>query len=279
MIHVGRLNQLEVQQIAPAGAFLGDGRDRVFLLGSEIPEGTRRGDILEVFVYTDTDDVPVATMRRPKAMVGQFAFLEVVDTSPHGAFVDWGLEKDLFVPHKAQHRPLQIGDRAVFFVDLHERTNRVIGATKLGRYFDYEHEHFKPNHQVRVMVYGKNPSGLHLVVDGQYRGMAYHNEVHEELAVGEVRTGWVKEVREDGLLDISLQRLGHGATIDARDVILQALREDGGFLPLHDKADPAAIRQRLSMSKGVFKKAIGGLYRDGKIRLEPGGIRLSERGR
>ena len=171
------------------------------------------------------------------------------------------------------------GDRAVFFVDLHERTNRVIGSTKLGRYFDYEHEHFKPNHRVRVMVYGKNPSGLHLVVDGQYRGMAYHNEVHEELAVGEVRTAWVKEVREDGLLDISLQRLGHGATLDARDVILQALEEDGGFLPLHDKADPAAIRKRLSMSKGVFKKAIGGLYRDGKIRLEPGGIRLSERGR
>ncbi|TNE83929.1 MAG: GntR family transcriptional regulator [Deltaproteobacteria bacterium] len=275
MIRIGRYNTLRVNSLADAGAFLGDGDDEVLLLADEVPEGTEVGARLRVFVYVDTDDIPVATTVKPLATVGQFAFLEVVDTFEHGAFVDWGLDKDLLVPIKEQQEPLEVGDRRVFYIDVHERTNRLIASQRLGRHFDYEPDHFKPNHQVQAMVYGFHDAGVNFVVDGKYRGLAYHNEVYRELAVGEVVTAWVKEVREDGRLDLSLQRLGRGAALDARDVILEALEAAGGFLPLHDKSSPDAIRDALAMSKGTFKKAIGALYRERRISLERGGIRLS----
>lgn len=274
MIRIGRFQTLRVREIVGSGAFLGEGEDEVLLHADEVPEGLAVGDRLRVFVYPDTDDVPIATLIVPLATVGQFAYLEVVDTFAHGAFVDWGLDKDLLVPIKEQREPLEVGDRRVFYVDLHQATQRPIASQRLGRHFDYEPDHFKPNHQVKGLVYAVEERGVSLIVDGKYRGMAYHGEVFREIAVGDVLTGWVKAVREDGRLDISLQRLGHGAALDARDVIIEALKAAGGYLPLHDRSAPDAIREHLAMSKSTFKKAIGGLYRDRRILLEPGGIRL-----
>ncbi|MCO4747330.1 MAG: GntR family transcriptional regulator [Proteobacteria bacterium] len=276
MIHIGEYNELEVEQLTPYGALLRGGIDEVLLPTKWVPAGLQVGEVIRVFVYNDSEDEPIATLAEPKATVGQFALLKVVDSAPHGLFLDWGLEKDVFVPPREMHQRLEVGDERVFYLSLHERTNRVIASSRLGRHFDYNIDVLSVKQRVQLLVYGFNEFGAHVVVNGRFRGIVYHNEVFQALRIGMELTGWIKELREDNRLDIVLQRQGRAATLDARETILQELEAEGGFLPLHDKSDPKAISKRLGMSKGVFKKAIGGLFREELITLLPTGIQRRE---
>lgn len=269
---MGQTNTLEIEEFVDEGAYLGDGDQQVLLPKSKVPKGSKLGDRLRVFIYRDSDDYPVATTDEPFAEVGDFACLAVVDIADHGAFVDWGLEKDLFIPFKEQSKRLHFDDQQVFYVRIHKATERVIGSSCLNRYFEYDISGYQLNQEVKLLVYGFNEQGAHVVVDNRYRGMIYHNEVYKKVLVGDAMTGWVSGLREDNRLDISLQRQGHAGTIDAKEVILHALNESDGFLPLHDKSDPKAIVKRLGMSKKVFKKAIGVLYRAKVIKISSLGI-------
>lgn len=273
-IQIGRYNTLEVLRVAEPGLYLGAVEEQVLLPNKYVPEGIEIGDVLRVFVYTDSEDRPVATTLEPKAVVGDFAFLEVVDLSEHGAFLDWGLEKDLFAPFNAQHREPRVGERLVFAVSLDERTGRVRASSRLRTYLDYDVSAVEAGDEVTLLVYGKNELGTLVIVDGQHPGIVYDNETFRKLSLGERLQGFVKEVREDNKLDIRLQRIGREAIGDATATLLEALRSAGGFLPLHDKSPPEAIRAKLEMSKKAFKRALGGLYKARRVELLPDGVKL-----
>jgi len=276
-IQIGRYNTLPITREAEAGLYLGSEDEEVLLPGKLVPAGAEVGSELTVFVYTDSEDRSVATTQTPKAVVGDFALLEVIDLSPHGAFLDWGLDKDLFAPFKQQIRRLSLGDRLVFAVSLDERSNRVIASSQLRTFFDYDVSEVRADDEVNLLVYDENALGSLVVVDGRHTGLVYRGEASRELRVGDRLTGFVKVVRPDNKLDIRLQRTGPAAIDDATQTLLDALIKNGGHLPLHDKSDPAEIRARLALSKKAFKRALGALYKARRVELLPDGVKLLDK--
>lgn len=262
--------------MSSVGAYLGTDTDEVLLPSKFVPQDAAIGDELRVFVYTDSEDRPVATTQIPLATEGEFALLKVVDVMKHGAFANWGLDKDLFVPFKEQHRRLEVGKRYVFAVTVHQATRRLIGSTRLARFLDYDIQDLQEGDEVSLMVYDFNQVGAMVLVDGAFPGLIYKNEIFQPLQVGDELTGYIKQLRPDNKLDISLQKKKKLAIADDSQRILSALKEAGGFLPLHDKSDPSDIKETLEISKKAFKRAVGGLYKARKIELLPDGIRLKK---
>lgn len=273
---MGRRQTLRVAREVSGGFFLGAAPDEVFLPRKLAPEAVDLDAEIEVFVYADSEDRPVATTQRPKAEVGDFALLEVVDLSAHGAFLDWGLDKDLFAPFKLQQRTLAVGDRRVFAVALDERSNRPIAASQLRTFFDYDVSEVAVDDGVELLVYDHNSLGALVVVDQRHTGLVYRAESAKPLHVGDRLRGYVKAVRPDNKLDIRLTRTGKAAIDDATTTLLAALEAKGGYLPLHDKSPPAEIQRQLGLSKKAFKRAVGGLYKARRLALEAEGIRLIE---
>lgn len=255
-----------------AGWLLGDADDSVLLPNRKAPRELSIGQSLRVFVYTDSEDRPVATTEEPLAVVGDFALLEVVDVSRHGAFCAWGLDKDLIVPTKEQHEPLKIGEKVVVAVVL-DRDERVMGAARLARFFDKRVRHLKVGQAVRFLVYGQSERGIRVVVEGRHSGMLFRDETFARLDVGDTGRAWITEVRPDGRLDLSLRAPGRSAADDARSVVIAALKAGDGFLALHDGSSPKQIAERLGISKKAFKRAVGGLYKQRKVELTPDGVR------
>lgn len=276
MIELGRYNTLQVLRATPQGLHLGSDEHHVLLPWPLAPREAAEGEWIEVFVYTDSEDLLVATTEKPHATVGQFACLEVVDINQHGAFLDWGLPKDLFVPFGRQYRPLEVGQRVVVGLSVHERTQRIIGSSRLAGLFDDEVEHLSEGQPVSLLVYGFNERGAQVVVQGRHAGMVFHDRLFRKVRIGEQLDGFIDRVREDHRLDISLQRAGREGMDDAAQVVLQALEGGDGWLALHDKSPPDAIRSALGLSKKAFKRAIGVLYKARRITLEDGGVRLVE---
>lgn len=276
-IQIGRYNTLTVLREADAGLYLGSVDEEVLLPGKLVPDGAVVGSKLTVFVYTDSEDRPVATTQTPRAVVGDFALLEVIDISPHGAFLDWGLDKDLFAPFGQQMRHLEVGDRRVFAVSLDERSNRVIASNQLRTFFDYDVSDVQTDDEVSLLVYDENALGALVVVDGRHTGLVYRAETGRPLRIGDELRGYVKLVRSDNKLDIRLTRTGPAAIDDATQVLLDALIESGGTLPLHDKSPPEEIQSRLGLSKKAFKRALGGLYKARRVELLPDGVKLLDR--
>ncbi len=273
MIHIGRTQRLPVWENQPEGLYLGDADEHVLLPRRLAPHGYVEGDWIEVFVYTDSEDEPVATTQTPLAEVGQFACLQVVDVTRHGAFLDWGLPKDLFAPFARQHRPMRRGDWVVVGLSLHKSTGRVIASSTLKGLFDDDVDRLQPGDPVSLMVYGFNDRGVQVIVEGRHAGLIFHDRVFRRLRLGEELQGFVRIVRDDHRLDITLQREGRKANVDAEAVILGALDDAGGSLPLHDRSPPEAIRDALGLSKKAFKRAVGTLYKDRVITLSESGIR------
>lgn len=276
MILIGSTQRLRVREKVAAGALLEKGRDTVLLPSKLGGAAVEVGETIEVFVYTDSEDRPVATTQTPKAKVGDFACLRVIDTSRHGAFLDWGLDKDLFAPHSEQHEPMVTGKEYVVAVYLDNATGRVAAASKLGPFFDYDLKGMKPDTEVDLLVYGFSPLGVQVIVDDRFSGLVYSNETFQKLTMGQRLKGFVTKVRNDNKLDVRLQRSGGRGQKDAAQVILEALKEEGGVLPLGDKSTPEAISERLGLSKKAFKAAVGTLYKDKKVRPGPNSIHLIE---
>jgi predicted RNA-binding protein (virulence factor B family) len=264
-----------VQEQVRAGFWVGDDADSAFLPIYNAPEELEVGQELEVFVFHDKDGSPMATTDDPLVQRGEFAFLEVVDVADHGAYLNWGLERDLFVPHGLQHRRMSIGDHVVVVVDVDDQ-GRVYASSKLAGFFDNALNALQVGAEVKLLVYGFTDLGTLVVVDGRFTGLVYKSETFQELYIGDALTGWVSGLRGDGRVDVSLQRAKKAGTLDAREVIWDALVENGGFLPLTDRSSPEAIHSALQMSKKRFKKAVGSLYKDRRIRLDDDGIRVVE---
>ena len=277
MVEIGRFQELRVVKKVSFGLYLGPEDDAILLPRKYVPEGTEVGDRVRVFVYHDSEDRPVATTAPPRAALDEIAAMEVVDETAHGVFVDWGLEKDLFVPSKEQHQRMPIGSVHVVWVCLDERTGRLIGSTRLGAYFDRDLSHLEPGREVSLLVWGRKDVGALVVVDGRFAGMVYDDAGGRELRQGSAATGYIDRVRDDGKVDVSLRKRGRAAQLEGQREIVRALEASAeGFLPLHDKSPAEEIQRHLAMSKKVFKAALGGLYKQGVVVLEEGGIRLAK---
>ncbi len=276
MIEIGSYNSLTVSRKTGAGYILSDGRDEVLLPTRLAPEDVAVGSPLSVFVYTDSEDRPIATTQTPRAKVGDFACLTVVDIGPHGAFLDWGLDKDLFVPAAEQHEKMVVGRSYVVAVYLDNRTSRVAAASKLGGFFDYEIGHLEEGKAVDLVVYSISERGAHVIVDDRFSGLVHPSELLSPVEMGERLSGFIAKVRDDNKLDIRLRRVGKQGKKDAASVVLSALEESGGTLPLGDKSPPERIAERLGLTKKVFKAAVGSLYKAGKVVPGPTETRLKK---
>ena len=239
----------------------------------------RPGDTQRLFVYLDQSERLVGTTESPLAQVGDFACLEVAWVNEHGAFLSWGVMKDLFVPFREQRRTMEVGEHHVVYVYIDEATGRLAATAKVDRYLrPAPSRDYHRGRTVQLLAWQRSPLGMKVIVDNAYAGLIYAGEAYDRLPRrGEVLEGTVVQLRPDGRLDISLQRIGKGRFRDFADVLLDALREAGGFLPFTDRSEPEAIAERFEVSKKTFKRAVGTLYKQHLITLSDEGIRLDAR--
>ncbi|GAB3988597.1 S1-like domain-containing RNA-binding protein [Spirosoma daeguense] len=282
MIEIGRVNTLTALRETSVGFFLGDLSDRktdsydndILLPNKYVPDTLEIDDDIDVFVYTDSEDRPIATTLTPAIHRDEFACLQVVAVTSAGAFLDWGLEKDLLVPHREQAYPMEVGGWYVVFMYLDQRTDRLVASSKLNRFLDPDVRNLQVGDEVQLLVYERTDLGMNVIINNRYKGLIYANEIFRTLRPGDPIIGYIKNVREDNLVDVSLQRTGFENVEPNAQRILATLKAENGFLPLTDDSPPDVIYKTLEMSKKTFKKAVGTLYRARKIKLEEGGIRL-----
>lgn len=272
-MNVGHYHKLKVDRITDPGAFLTDGITDVLLPTKYIPAGTRKGDKLDVFVYRDSEDRIICTTQKPYAEVDQFAFLKVRDTNNFGAFLDWGIDKDLLVPFKEQKVKLQRGYWVLVYIYLDEKTDRVAATAKVAKHFKQEMI-LQEGDEVKLLITDSSDLGVNVIVDNSYRGLIYENDLFHDVLEGDRIKGYVKRIRPDGKLDISLRKEGLENLEEGAKQILKELKRNNGFLPLHDKSDPDEIQSQLQMSKKNFKRSIGILYKKKLIQLVNDGVKL-----
>lgn len=272
-LKIGEINILTIDRDTTPGLFLRalDESD-VLLPNQYVTDKMHIGDTIDVFVYTDSEDRPVASTVLPKAMVNQLAFVEVVDTTPIGAFVNWGLPKDLFIPRVMQKTPFSVGEKRIVRVILDEQTNRLVGTEKISAALIDAPRTFYPNTPVNFMIIAKTPMGYKAIVDDRYEGMIYANEVYEPIRSGQIKSGFVKLRRDDGKLDLSLQKMGKEKSNDAGEKILEMLKKNGGMLPYNYKSDAELIQKTFGLSKKNFKAALTKLSESKKITIKENGI-------
>ena len=275
-IDIGTVNTLQIERESEPGLFLKAADEEEILLPNQyITNDMNVGDLLDVFVYTDSEDRPVASTQFPLAMRGEFGFLKVVDTTNFGAFVDWGLPKDLFVPRTKQKTPFKIGEQRLLHVDLDQQTHRLIGVEKIQNYLSKAPKTLQPNDVVTVLVFAVTPLGYKVIVNHSYEGLIYKNEVFEPIKTGDLKTAYIKQRRSDGKLDISLQRIGTTSNDDT-EKILKLLQENRGTMPYNYKSNAQEISNIFHLSKKRFKRALTTLQEAGNIKVKDTGIYIEE---
>lgn len=274
-IALGLVNKLKIDRKTDHGLYLeSEDKDDVLLPNAYVTEEMQVGDEIEVFIYTDSEDRYVATTLRPKAMLNEFGYFEVVDTNKDGAFVDWGLPKDLFVPKALQKIPLQKGMKFVFRVCLDERTDRLVAAHKFKQYIQNDIEELEENQKVALIVREKTPLGYKVIVENKYEAMIFHNEIFEDIWIGQKKFGYVKKKRSDRKLDISLQPMGKENEDIGANRVLKVLRAHGGVLNYNYKSSPEEVKELFSLSKKNYKKALTTLLEAKKIMVDEEGMKL-----
>ena len=242
-----------------------------------IPQDVKEGDEIEVFVYKDSEDRPVATTLTPKIQRHDFAFLEVKDVNNYGAFLDWGLEKDLMVPFFEQAVKMEAGKSYVVYLFLDQETDRLVATSKVEDFLEDEDIELEEGQEVDLLVYKKTDLGYKVIINNLFEGLIYHNEIFQPVQIGDKLKGYIKTLREDKKIDVILQKTGYKNIIEPNsEKILEAIKKHDGFLPLNDKSSPDEIYKSLGMSKKVFKKAIGALYKQKVIIIEKDGIYLKK---
>lgn len=274
MIHTGRHQDLVILRSTSVGLFLGDGDGGEVLLPNKyVPAQHDQGSTLRVFVYRDSEDRQVATTLEPRIRLGGFAPLRVNAVDRLGAFMDWGLEKDLLVPFKEQEKKLEAGRWHVVHMALDEQTDRLYGSTRIERHLDNRTLSVAEGEAVELLVFRRSELGWPVIVNEKHLGLLHANEVFRPLAIGDRVQGFVKTVRPDNKLDITLQPVGYAQYNDANmEVIRKRLRQHGGFLPFSDKSAPEDIQRMFGISKKAFKQALGALYKAREVRIEEQGI-------
>jgi len=275
MIRLGEYNTLEILRETDPGLYLGDTQENVVLLPHRYkPENFNIGDMLEVFVYLDYEERPVATTLTPHVLLNDFGYLHCSDVNEFGAFMDWGVQKQLFVPFKEQARPMKVGNWYIVYLSMDEQTNRLVGSSKTNKYLNNDTVTLEKFDEIDIMVTHITDLGANVIVNGKHKGLIFINDIFEDIRTGDTMKAFVKSVREDNKIDVVLQSPGYRSIEPNANFILEELKAAGGFMPLHDKSDPQAIKNELGMSKKSFKKAIGTLYKDKQIAIKPDWIEL-----
>jgi len=274
MIEVGKYNELEVVKQMDFGIYLRKDDVEVLMPTKWVPKGTAIGDVMDVFVYRDSDDRLIATTMQPYAISGEFAFLEVREVNSIGAFLDWGMEKDLLVPFSEQPVKMIPNRSYVVFVYTDEKTNRIVASAKLNKFIERDDIDLQANDIVDLLIYSETDKGLNAIINNMYVGLIYKNEIFDQVRVGDKLKGYVKQVREDNKIDLSLQKAGFELVDDVKWRILNLMKETNGFLPLNDNSTPEEIKAGLQISKKAFKKAVGALYKERLIKLTDKGVEL-----
>ena len=275
MLQIGNYNTLRITKLVSFGVYLDGGDGKEILLPTRyVPKDAKVDDEVQVFIYHDNEGRLIATTLHPKAVVGEFAFMRVKSVNSTGAFLDWGLMKDLLVPFKEQKMAMREGKWYLVYVHLDHLTGRIVASARVEKFLGNVPPEYESNQEVDLLVADVTEIGYKVIVNNLHWGMIYHNQVFQRLEKGERLKGYVKGVREDDKLDISLQPLGYQKVDGISQRILEALQMKDGYLPVHDKSDPEEIYSLFRCSKKAFKQAIGSLYKQHRIRIEADGIRL-----
>ncbi|MBQ3191248.1 MAG: GntR family transcriptional regulator [Bacteroides sp] len=275
-IKLGKYNQLEVVKSVDFGVYLNGGDDGEILLPTRyVPENCKPGDVLNVFIYLDNEERLIATTLQPYVQVGEFACLEVAWVNEYGAFLDWGLMKDLFVPFREQKMKMQKGHRYVVHAHLDEDSYRIMASAKIERYLSKDMPSYQPGEEVEIMVWQKTDLGYKVIVDNRFGGLVYQREIFQTLESGMKMQAFVRQVREDGKIDLTLQKDGFQKVDDFSSVFLQYIKDQGGHTAFNDKSAAEDIYETFGVSKKTFKKAVGDLYKKRLILLVEDGIRLT----
>ncbi|WP_142604425.1 CvfB family protein [Solitalea koreensis] len=274
MIEIGKENELTFINKTNAGLYLSDGIDEVLLPYIHVPDGLQVGDSLSVFVYLDNENKPIATTQKPLAYVGQFAYLTVIDANEHGAFLDLGIAKDIFVPYMEQRVPMEIDEQYIVYLYLDELSGRIVASSKIGGFLQVSDFDVNQGDEVQLLITEETDLGYNAIINNKYIGLLYHNELFEPLQPGDVKKGFIKQIREDNKIDLSLQRIGFSHILDLKTILLEKLEKNQGKLNLGDKSSPDEIYKQLKISKKAFKKSIGGLYKERLIEIDDEEIRL-----
>jgi predicted RNA-binding protein (virulence factor B family) len=274
MLSVGKMNKLTVARMADMGAYLESDKGEVLLPKKFLPDNLDVGDSVEAFVYVGYEDSLMATLNKPYAVVDDIAVLQVVDVTDHGAFLDWGLEKDLLLPYRRQLKPLVPGQKCVVKLLLDENTGRVIASSKLRRFLKENNTIMKAGDEVTALFFDDAEVGYTAILNDTFVGMLHKPDATDPIEIGETRSVYVKRVLPEGLTELSLRKVGYQAVVETRIILLEALKEAGGFIACTDKSSPEEIRDRFDLSKKAFKRVVGTLYKEKKIKLEDDGIRL-----
>jgi len=274
MINIGQYNFLKIARKTGRGTFLSGGSlGELFLPKSQTPEYCEAGDKIEVFVYRNSDDEAVATTKRPRASVGEVACLEVISTNSVGAFMEWGLPKDLFAPFGQQSTPMKVGERHIVAIYL-DNTGRVAASSKLNRFVKAETSGYKSGQKVKAIIGDKTDLGYKLIVNACVWGLLHSSDVFQPLTYGRTTTAYVKKVRADGRLDMTLNEIkGDSSNTSLQSRILNLLKENDGFYPINDKTSPEIIYKTFAVSKKIFKSTIGKLFKNRQISIDKDGIR------
>lgn len=276
MIKIGEYNDLEIIKRLDFGIYLGKENVEILMPTKWIPAGAKIGDVLNVFVFRDSDDRLIATTVKPFAIANTFAFLEVKQVNNIGAFMDWGMDKDLLVPFREQATRMDPGNSYVVFVHEDEESNRLIGSSKLLKYIENDPVTIQTGDIVDLLVYSETPLGFNAIVNNLYSGLIYKNEIFENIRIGDQLRGYIKNIREDNKIDLSLQKSGFELVDDVKWRILKLIQEENGFLALTDDSSPEEIKAKLQISKKAFKKAVGALYKERLVTLTDKGVQLKE---
>lgn len=272
---VGEKNRLKISRYTDNGVYLiCEDKDEVLLPNQYVSYAMKEGDEIDVFVYFDSEDRIVASTVFPKAMLDEFGCFEVVDVTPFGAFVDWGLPKDLLVPKALQKFPFRVGMKVILRVCLDDETGRIIGSQKYNELLSKDVSKLKKNQEVKLLVRERTPLGFKVIVNNLYDGLIFHNEIFETIDVGDEKKGFIKAIRTDGKLDICLQPIGEKSDEVAADKILTFLSSKGGVSELHYKSAPESVQEQLGLSRKAFKRALTLLVEAKKISVSEEGMKL-----
>jgi predicted RNA-binding protein (virulence factor B family) len=274
MIQIGQTAILAIIELSPYGAFLeGENLGKILLPNRYTTPEMIPGKEIEVFIYLDSEDRLVATTEMPLARVGDFAYLKTTAVTNVGAFLNWGLSKDLLVPFREQKQKLEEGQSSMVYVYLDDATKRIVASAKIDKFLDNVSPKYQPGEEVNLIIADKTELGYKAIINQAHSGLLYQNETNVQLQTGQKTTGYIKRIREDEKIDLSLAPLGQAAILDISEKLITKLEQNNNFLPLTDQSTPEEIRQNMGVSKKAFKKAAGALYKQKIITLEKSGIR------
>ena len=275
-MEIGKTNRLKVTRTDRSGFYLADDEaNEVFLPNEYLSKKLEIDAELDVFIYHDKSNKLVATTFMPKVQLEEFAYLQVKEVNKIGAFIDWGLEKDLLVPFAFQHEKMEANEFYIVYVLKDERTNRLIGTTKIDHYFIDKDVALEIGDEVDLLLMNKTDLGMKAIVNNRYSGLIFNSDLFKNVRTGDCLKGYVKQVREDGKIDLLLEPLGYRNSIDINtNMVLSALKNNDGFLNLNDNSNPELIKQQVGLSKKAFKRSLGHLYKLNRIELTPTGVRL-----